>query len=73
MWDPFERVIFIAQYLSPRPRKVRQITRVVVAAVLVIGFLREEAPWETLVLALWVGIYVELMMRKPNELGGRPW
>ncbi len=72
MWDPFERVIFVAQYLSPRPRKVRQITRIVVTVILVTGFLR-DAPWELLVLAIWVGIYVELMMRKPDELGGRPW
>ncbi len=72
MWDPFERIIFVVQYLSPRPRKVRQITRIVVAVILVIGFLR-DASWELLVLAIWVGIYVELMMRKPDELGGRPW
>ncbi len=73
MWDPLERISFIAQYYAPRPRKVRQITRVIIALVLVIGFIREETPWEFLVLALWVGIYVELMMRKPGELAGRPW
>jgi hypothetical protein len=73
VWDPLERVSFIADYLSPRPRKVRQITRVVVALVLVIGFVREEAPWEILVLALWIGIYVEMITRRPGELAGRPW
>lgn len=72
-FDPLERVGFMARYLSPRPRRVRQATRVVVAAIVVIGFLREETPWEILVLALWVGVYVELMMRRPDELGGRPW
>ena len=72
MWKPFERVSFVAQYLSPRPRKVRQITRIVMPVILLIGFLR-DAPWELLVLTIWVGIYVELMMRNPNELGGRPW
>lgn len=72
-WDPLERIGFIADYLSPRPRKVRQITRAVMAVILVVGFLREETPWEILVLALWVGVYVELMMRRPDELGGRPW
>ena len=72
-WDPLERIGFIADYLSPRPRKVRQITRAVVAVILVVGFLREETSWEILVLALWVGVYVELMMRRPDELGGRPW
>lgn len=73
MWDPLERVSFIADYLSPRPRKARQITRVAVAVILVVGFLREETPWETLVLALWVGIYVEIIARRPGELAGRPW
>ncbi|HEX2552966.1 MAG TPA: hypothetical protein VHL98_04640 [Microvirga sp.] len=72
-WGPFERVQFIAQFLSPRPRKVRQLTRIAVAVILLVGFLREETPWEILVLALWVGLYVELMMRRPDELGGRPW
>ena len=55
------------------PRKVRQITRITIAVILVVGVLREETPWEILVLALWVGIYVEMVMRKPNELGSRPW
>jgi hypothetical protein len=70
---PLERIGFIARYLSPRPRKVRQITRIAMAVILVVGFLREETPWDILVLALWVGIYVEIIMRKPHELGGRPW
>jgi aspartyl/asparaginyl beta-hydroxylase (cupin superfamily) len=41
--------------------------------ILVVGVLREETPWEILALAVWVSVYVEMVMRKQNELGGLPW
>ena len=69
---PFERAKFLVQYLTPRPRKRRQLTRYAVAVILLIGLFLEVS-YEALTLAVLVGIYVELMMRKPEELGRRQW
>ncbi len=63
--DFFDRTRHFVEWWTPRPRKRRQITRYVVAAILLIGLLT-GASYGALQLAVLVGIYVELMMRKPD-------
>jgi hypothetical protein len=66
-----ERAKDFVDWWTPRPRKRRQLTRYVVAAIVLIGLLT-EASYGALQLAVLVGIYVELMMRKPETLSRRP-
>ncbi len=66
VYDFFDRARHFIGWWAPRPRKRRQITRSVVAAILLIGLLTSVS-YDALQLAVLVGIYVELMMRKPES------
>lgn len=69
-FEILERARDFVDWWTPRPRKRRQLTRYVVAAILVVGLLM-EASYDALQLAILAGIYVELMMRKPETLSRR--
>ncbi len=70
-FEILDRAKDFVDWWTPRPRKRRQLTRYVVAAIVLIGLLT-EASYGALQLAVLVGIYVELMMRKPETLSRRP-
>ncbi|HEX2555900.1 MAG TPA: hypothetical protein VHL98_19540 [Microvirga sp.] len=66
-----DRARDLVDWWTPRPRKRRQLTRYAVAAIVVVGLIT-EASYDALQLAVLVGIYVELMMRKPETASRRP-
>jgi hypothetical protein len=70
-FEILDRAKDFVDWWTPRPRKRRQLTRYVVATIVVIGLLT-DASYDALQLAVLAGIYVELMMRKPETLNRRP-
>jgi hypothetical protein len=70
-FEILDRAKDFVDWWTPRPRKRRQLTRYVVAVIVVIGLLT-DASYDALQLAVLAGIYVELMMRKPETSSRRP-